>query len=105
LPDYGYWYAPDGRSQAQQSAFFSVEARPQAIESLFCDACGVGFAPSVDNVEGGVTDTELEVFVTRITDWRSRFLKEGLPSRAEQFRQALNREFADIHVEKVRGSA
>ncbi len=105
LPDYGYWYAPDGRSEAQQSAFFSVEARPQAIESIFCDACGVAFAPSVDNVEGGVTDTELEIFVTRITSWRSRFLKEGLPSRAEQFRRALNREFAGIHVEKVTDSA
>ena len=104
LPDYGYWYAPDGRSEAQQSAFFSIEARPQANESIYCDACDVGIAPSDDNTEGGVTDTELEVFVTRITYWRSRFLKEGLPSRAEQFRQALNREFAGIHVEKVTGS-
>ena len=26
LPDYGYWYTPDGRSAERQAAFFSVEA-------------------------------------------------------------------------------
>ena len=31
LPDYGYWYTPDGRSAERQAAFFSVEAKPQAI--------------------------------------------------------------------------
>ena len=38
LPDYGYWYAPDGRNAEQQSAFYSVEVKPQAIEALFCEA-------------------------------------------------------------------
>ena len=35
--DYGYWYAPEGRDEAQQAAFFAVEAAPQALESLFCE--------------------------------------------------------------------
>ena len=35
LSDYGYWYAPDGRNAEQQSAFYSVEVKPQAIEALF----------------------------------------------------------------------
>ena len=35
LPDYGYWYSPDGRHADQQQAFFTVEARPQAIERRF----------------------------------------------------------------------
>ena len=30
--DFGYWYAPDGRSPAQQRAFERVECRPQALE-------------------------------------------------------------------------
>ena len=50
LPDYGYWYSPEGRDDDQQQAFFMVEARPQAIERCFCEALGVAFSPSVDNV-------------------------------------------------------
>ena len=29
--DYGYWYAPDGRSADQQTEFESVEVKPQAV--------------------------------------------------------------------------
>ena len=50
LPDYGYWYAPDGRNAEQQSAFYSVEVKPQAIEALFCEALDLTFAVSVDNL-------------------------------------------------------
>lgn len=91
LPDYGYWYAPDGRTGAQQAAFFSVEARPQAIESIFCDACGVDFSPSVDNVEGNVSELMLKSFSTRIAQWRAHFHDRGLPVRAALFCQYLNR--------------
>ncbi len=101
LPDYGYWYAPDGRTAIQQAAFFSVEARPQAIESLFCDACGVDFSPSVDNVEGGVEDDVLAAFAARVTSWRSHFLDYGLPARAAQFRQCLTQAFVFADDPKV----
>jgi elongation factor P hydroxylase len=100
FPDYGYWYAPDGRTAPQQAAFFTVEARPQAVESIFCDACGIGFSPSVDNVNGGVKDAELRAFVVRIANWRSRFLKHGLPARAERFLQSLNEVFAHGDTEE-----
>ena len=52
--DYGYWYSPDGRSAEQQEAFERAEARPQALESLFSEACGFEFHLSADNLDGGV---------------------------------------------------
>lgn len=52
LPDLGYWYAPDGRSQAQQSLFEQVEIKPQAIEWLFATAFGRKFRVSLDNLTG-----------------------------------------------------
>jgi elongation factor P hydroxylase len=50
LPDYGYWYAPDGRTVDQQKKFEQVEAKPQALEWLFSRACGSPFKLSVDNL-------------------------------------------------------
>ncbi|UNT65065.1 elongation factor P hydroxylase [Acinetobacter towneri] len=55
LPDLGYWYAPDGRTQEQQALFEQVEIKPQAIEWLFAQAFGRKFRVSLDNLtsEGG----------------------------------------------------
>jgi len=89
LADYGYWYSPDGRSNERQSAFFAVEARPQAIEAIFCDALGIPFAPSIDNISADLCDAELEVFSRRICQWQDQFCSVGLPSRAERFRKVL----------------
>lgn len=50
--DYGYWYAPDGRDAAQQASFLHVEVAPQALELLFCAACGHDFRVSLDNLNG-----------------------------------------------------
>ncbi len=50
LPDFGYWYAPDGRTAAQQQAFERVEIKPQALECLFTLACGRHFQVSQDNL-------------------------------------------------------
>lgn len=50
LSDFGYWYAPDGRSLAQQQAFERVEIKPQALECLFTLACGRHFRVSQDNL-------------------------------------------------------
>ncbi|OTG80533.1 hypothetical protein B9T33_08880 [Acinetobacter sp. ANC 5054] len=52
LPDLGYWYAPDGRSQEQQALFEQVEIKPQAIEWLFAKAFGRKFRVSLDNLTG-----------------------------------------------------
>lgn len=52
LPDFGYWYSPDGRDAELQAAFEQVEIRPQAIECLFSLAIGRKFFVSVDNLTG-----------------------------------------------------
>ena len=93
MADYGYWYSPDGRNAAGQSAFFAVEARPQALEALFCDACGIDFAPSVDNVECEVDSQLLTAFEQRIAHWRQTYERLGLPPRAERFAAVLRRAF------------
>ena len=52
LPDLGYWYAPDGRTQEQQMVFEQVEIKPQAIEWLFSKAFNRKFRVSLDNLTG-----------------------------------------------------
>jgi elongation factor P hydroxylase len=52
LPDLGYWYAPDGRTQEQQALFEQVEVKPQAIEWMFAKAFGRKFCVSLDNLTG-----------------------------------------------------
>jgi elongation factor P hydroxylase len=58
LPDYGYWYAPDGRTIDQQKKFEHVEAKPQALEWLFSRACGSPFRLSADNLDGEIGISE-----------------------------------------------
>lgn len=81
--DYGYWYAPDGRSSEQQRAFFQVEARPQAIERLFCEAVAIPFAVSVDNLNGVCADSDIEAFDAEVERLAGQLLKHGLSSRAQ----------------------
>ena len=89
LADYGYWYSPDGRGAAQQQAFFAVEARPQAIERYFCEAIGIPFSPSVDNVGAQIEPKQLHRFEARIEEWCNQFERTGLPPRAARFITAL----------------
>ena len=89
LPDYGYWYSPDGRDANQQQAFFAVEARPQAVERCFCEAIGIAFSPSVDNVGAQIEPQQLCCFEARIQDWCDQFERTGMPSRATRFITAL----------------
>ena len=97
LPDYGYWYAPDGRDEAQQTAFYSVEVKPQAVEKAFCMAVGIPFKVSVDNLSISVTDPALAVFAEAVEDQFAAMMVGGLPQRAEVFRQALS-DLAHRHV-------
>ena len=85
LADYGYWYSPDGRSAAQQQAFFAVEARPQAVERCFCEAIGIAFSPSVDNVGAQIEPKQLRRFEARIQEWCDQFAQSELPPRAARF--------------------
>ena len=89
LPDYGYWYSPDGRDADQQQAFFAVEARPQAVERCFCEAIGIPFSPSVDNVGAQIEPRQLRRFQARIQQWCDQFEHIGLPPRAARFITAL----------------
>ena len=89
VPDYGYWYSPDGRDAEQQQAFFAVEARPQAIERCFCEAIGIAFSPSVDNVGAQIDPPQMRRFESRIQDWCDQFERTGMPSRAARFVMAL----------------
>lgn len=90
LPDYGYWYSADGRDAEQQAAFFCVEARPQALENLFCNALAVPFSISVDNPGVVLEQGVLAHFQDRLHMELTRFSAQGLPGRALRFLRALD---------------
>lgn len=90
LLDYGYWYIPDGRNQAQQRLFETVEVKPQALEWIFSRACGVPFRISVDNLNGpegaqGLSDT----FKRNILHQARQYCLQGLHSRALRWTKRL----------------
>ena len=92
--DFGYWYAPDGRSSTEQLAFESVESKPQALEWYFARACGYRFRVSVDNLEGVSGELpELSGFRRQVCAQAMSWQREGLPRRAAEFYNALCREF------------
>ncbi|MGB1335670.1 MAG: elongation factor P hydroxylase, partial [Luminiphilus sp.] len=86
---YGYWYAPDGRNAEQQSAFYSVEVKPQAIEALFCEALDLPFAVSVDNLTVDASCPQIVDFEAAVDRQIVRFRAQGLPDRARRFNEAL----------------
>jgi hypothetical protein len=93
--DFGYWYAPEGRSVKQQLAFEAVERKPQALEWYFSKACGYRFRLSADNLaltNTGAHDTGL--FQRAVLEQALQWQRAGLPARAAEFYRALSREFA-----------
>lgn len=89
LEDYGYWYAPDGRSPSQQAEFERVEVRPQALEWVFASAAGLDFRVSADNLDAGLGPSER--FKDGVHDQVLEFCQHGLPQRAGRFAAALAR--------------
>lgn len=91
MPDFGYWYAADGRDAAQQRAFQSVEVKPQAIEWAFSRAAGMRFRVSIDNLDGVAVDS----FGFELAVWQQAmaYHRAGLPPRAAQFAGALQQAF------------
>ncbi len=87
--DYGYWYAPDGRSRQEQWDFERVEARPQALEWVFSQCCGVPFALSLDNLSGDPAPTDRRRFGAEVVRQAEIFLSVGLPTRAGRFCAAM----------------
>jgi elongation factor P hydroxylase len=85
--DYGYWYAPDGRTQAQQEAFFKLEIKPQAIEWALSLVCGVKFDVSVDNL--GNTVSGADEFRQAVRQQLSDYVHSAFPARAEALLQLI----------------
>lgn len=85
--DFGYWYAPDGRSLSQQQKFEAMEVKPQALEWIFSMAAGIKFRVSADNLNAEEYDSSW--FTDRVAQQVIRYLNAGLPERAGQFAEKL----------------
>ena len=95
LPDYGYWYQPDGRSPDEQRAFEAVEVKPQALEWLFSRAADLPFHFSADNLDAGgaVTSAAWLQFQRNVAAQAQSYLTRGLPARAARFARALSERY------------
>lgn len=87
LEDFGYWYEPDGRSEAQQREFEKVEVKPQALEWILANAAGFRYFASADNLNGNPGDTK--PFKQAVYKQVCAYVEKGLPKRAEKLRLAL----------------
>lgn len=85
--DFGYWYAPDGRTPEQQQVFENLEIKPQAIEWILARSAGFRFRVSCDNLLSGPFD--IERFKHNICAEVQRRLQTGLPERTQRLVQAL----------------
>lgn len=99
LVDFGYWYAPDGRSEEQQELFQVVEVKPQAIECILSEAAQFPFQASIDNLNGSESNTE--AFKKAIYEQVKTYCNQGLPPRAETFRKALCKFYNTPQVPRV----
>ncbi len=90
LSDFGYWYAPDGRTEAQQQAFERVEIKPQALECLFTLACRRPFQVSQDNLFA-TFDTSTSTFAQDVYQQAKAYIAEPhtIPRDAKILLQAL----------------
>lgn len=85
--DYGYWYAPDGRTAEQQQAFEQVEIKPQALEWLFSAAAGCPFRVSADNLAQSLGPSQS--FKQAIAQQAQNYCSQGLAERPRRFVNAL----------------
>lgn len=90
LSDFGYWYAPDGRTEAQQQAFERVEIKPQALECLFTLACKRSFQVSQDNLFA-TFDTSTSTFAQDVYQQAKAYITapHTIPHDAKILLQAL----------------
>lgn len=94
LPDFGYWYEPDGRSAAQQQAFQAAEVRPQAFELVFCAAAGHRFSVSLDNL-GMNAGTDVAAFESRVFEVAQNLL-DAPPKRMAQWARCLSGHYRGV---------
>lgn len=93
LQDFGYWYAPEGRSVAEQRAFEAVEVKPQALEWIFSLACGYRFQVSVDNFGEAGELRDSSGFARAVARQAREWQQTAMPARAAVFYRALSAEF------------
>lgn len=87
LEDYGYWYAPDGRTTEQQQEFERVEVKPQALEWMLSRAADVPFRLSADNLNGGGQPSEQFAQAVLAQVWA--FCRDGINARTASFVDVL----------------
>ena len=87
--DYGYWYAPDGRTVEQQHAFAQVEVKPQALEWVLSEVCGQKFFISEDNLQGNISSDQQSKFKQAVVKQAQSYWQTGLPPRASVLNRAL----------------
>lgn len=87
LPDWGYWYAPDGRTEGEQALFEQVEVKPQAIEWLLHKASGLQFRVSLDNLGQAAGDGQ--AFRDAVFTRACAYIAEGVNLRTQHFYTAL----------------
>lgn len=93
LSDFGYWYAPDGRSATQQQAFEHVEIKPQALECLFTLACKNTFQVSQDNLFA-TFDTSSSTFASDVYTQVKEYIEK--PHRLPRDAKVLLRTFLSV---------
>jgi elongation factor P hydroxylase len=98
--DYGYWYCPDGRTEAQQCEFEKVEVKPQALEWLFAEAAGFPFRPSFDNLNGSPVDAK--GFADNVHLQAIGYLENGVNDRSRLLISALLQHYRQENSLNVR---
>ncbi|MEI6897267.1 MAG: elongation factor P hydroxylase [Psychromonas sp.] len=83
LEDYGYWYAPDGRTAVQQAEFEKVEIVPQAIEWALAMSCGFKFDVSVDNLSA--IEIDRFAFKHKVHQQVLWYVEHGFSKRTAEF--------------------
>lgn len=94
LPDFGYWYAADGRDARQQAEFQQVEIKPQALELLFCAASRHPFRVSLDNLHGETG--EAGGFEEAVLRRAHELVQSGVTGRAGRWCQVLSNYYRDV---------
>ena len=104
--DYGYWYRPNGRSEAEQREFSAVEVKPQALEWIFSVAAGITFHFSADNLGtgGSVVSADWYLFQDAVLAQVHTYLNRGLPARATAFAAGLSELYATGQTWQLPGS-
>ncbi len=86
--DFGYWYEPDGRTEAVQAEFERVELRPQAYEWILSQSAGFPFTVSCDNLHGDFEPDRLS-FMNKVHKEVLKILENGLSPRMKSLSEAL----------------